>query len=59
MSHPYERYENSSLWNAFNRGLDDLSGNEDIVENTAREYIVGYLCEMIVHSGLTQTDWRP
>lgn len=50
MSHPYEQFEGTPLWEAINKGLDDLGENNDIEETTSREYIVGYLCKLINES---------
>lgn len=50
MSHPYEQFEDTSLWEAINKGLDDLVENNDIEETTSREHIVGYLCKLINES---------
>ena len=45
--HPYTRYEQTPLWKALDKGIDDLVKNNDIEELTRREYIVGYLCDLI------------
>lgn len=50
MSHPYEQFEGTPLWEAINKGIDDLVENNDIEETTRREYIVGYLCKLINES---------
>ncbi|UPM52839.1 hypothetical protein [Gottfriedia acidiceleris] len=50
MSHPYEKFENTPLWNVINKGINDLVENNDIEETTKREYIVGYLCKVIIES---------
>ena len=47
MSHPYKQFENSALWEVINNGINELSNNNNIEEATRREYIVGYLCELI------------
>ena len=45
--HPYGRWENTALWKAIEKGIANLALNLDIVEETDRSYIVGYLCEVI------------
>ncbi|WP_078410753.1 hypothetical protein [Priestia abyssalis] len=50
MSHPYEQFEGTPLWETINKGIDDLVENNDIEETTRREYIVGYLCKLINES---------
>ncbi|WP_342599436.1 hypothetical protein MHB48_19155 [Psychrobacillus sp. FSL H8-0483] len=48
MAHPYEIFEGTPLWDVINKGIDDLVENNDIEEMTQREYIVGYLCKLII-----------
>ncbi len=40
-------YENTELWKALEKGIGDLLGNHDLKEITHRDYIVGYLCEVL------------
>ncbi|MFB5086359.1 hypothetical protein PGC35_03920 [Psychrobacillus sp. PGGUH221] len=47
MTHPYEIFEGTNLWDIINKGINDLVENNDIEETTQREYIVGYLCKLI------------
>ncbi|MCP3765021.1 hypothetical protein NLX67_22190 [Domibacillus sp. A3M-37] len=54
MSYPYEQFEGTPLWEAINKGIDDLVENNDIEETTRREYIVGYLCKLINESVTTK-----
>ena len=54
MSHPCERFEGTPLWEAINKGIDDLVKNNDIEETTRKEYIVGYLCKLINESVTTK-----
>jgi hypothetical protein len=46
--HPYKKYESHRYWRQIDRGISDLVDNRDLVERTAREYIVGYLCKMLL-----------
>lgn len=48
MTHPYKSYENTELWKNINQIMDDLIENQDIIETTKREYIVGYICENLI-----------
>jgi hypothetical protein len=48
MNHPYKEYEGTELWNIIWNCIEDLVENDDLEENTAREYIVGYLCSKII-----------
>jgi hypothetical protein len=48
MAHPYTHLEGTPLWAAVNAAIEDLVENRDLVETTARDYIVGYLCQKII-----------
>jgi len=50
MSHPYEKFEKTALWEAVSKGINDLVENSDIETTTKREYIIGYLCKTISES---------
>lgn len=39
MSHP--------LWAVIDKAIDDLVKNDDLIEQTTREIIVGYICMQI------------
>jgi hypothetical protein len=45
--HPYKRFEGTGLWRAVEKGVRDLVENQDLKELARREYIVGYLCEVL------------
>jgi hypothetical protein len=46
--HPYKKYESHPYWERIDKGISDLAEKQDLVERTAREYIVGYLCKAIL-----------
>ena len=46
--HPYAEYASTGLWRTVDKGIGDLVNNGDLEEKTAREYIVGYLCKMLM-----------
>lgn len=48
MPHPYVKLEGTPLWDALESAIKDLVLNKDIVESTARPYIVGYLCHSVL-----------
>jgi hypothetical protein len=50
MTHPYKQFEGTPLWEVILKGIDDLVGNNDLEEKTARENIVGYLCKLLSES---------
>lgn len=53
MAHcPYQEFERHPAWQVLDRGIDALVENGDIHETTARRYIIGYLCKLLIESGL-------
>ena len=53
MKHPYKKYEGSILWEVINNSVNKLINNSDIIEQTKREYIVGFICSEIYKKLLT------
>lgn len=47
LKHPYVRFVETETWAILNVAFDELVGNGDIVEQTNRDYIVGYLCKAL------------
>jgi len=45
--HPYLGWQGTPLWRAVEKAVADLAQNQDLVEKTNREYIVGYVCKTI------------
>ncbi len=41
-------YEGGTLWTLLKRGIADLIDNQDLIESADRNYIVGYLCRVVV-----------
>jgi len=56
--HPYVEYEREyrKLWVTLERGIRDLVENQDISEMTPREYIVGYLCKLMVEKKIVSVE---
>ena len=50
--HPYQKYEKTILWESLEKGISDLISNEDLIEKTNHNYIIGYLCEILVKNNL-------
>ncbi|MEY5041269.1 MAG: hypothetical protein RLZZ414_817 [Bacteroidota bacterium] len=50
MNHPYKDYENNKLWELIEKGIDDLIENQDIELTTRKEYVIGYLCQIVISS---------
>jgi len=53
MSFQYERWTTDPLWATVNAAISDLVENTDLKEQTARDYIVGYIV-MKIRSALDQ-----
>ena len=51
MDHAYKALESDPLWRVVESALDQLVQNADVVEQTPREYIVGYIVKTIRDSG--------
>src|ERR1700692_2732861 len=49
MPHPYIELEGTRLWTAVESAINDLVLNNDLIESTARPYIVGYLCQKLLN----------
>ena len=50
--HPYTDYEDTRLWKAVEKAIEDLVKNKDLEETMARPYIVGYICKSLDNSSL-------
>jgi hypothetical protein len=46
-SHPYLRLTGTPQWTAIDRAVCELAESKDLVEATAHDYIVGYLCQAL------------
>lgn len=44
---PYEAHRETAAWRAIEEAIDVLVDNDDIVEKTRRDYIVGLICEKL------------
>jgi len=53
--HLYDSYQGTQTWSLLNSGLNDLVGNRDLIEQTHRDYIVGYLCK-VLSEGARRTE---
>ena len=47
MPHPYSDYEGTKNWKLLDQAIDELVTNSDLIEQTNRAYIVGYLCKSL------------
>jgi hypothetical protein len=44
---PYEIYKGTPVWRILDKAVSDLVENNDLVETTRRDYIVGYICKKL------------
>jgi hypothetical protein len=44
---PYDLYKGTEVWKNVEQAIHDLSRNNDIVEATRRDDIVGYICKQL------------
>lgn len=58
MAHPYKAHEGTALWAAIDQELASLQKNGDVELRTAREYVVGALCERLTKVGLAAATKR-
>jgi len=52
MSHPYAKFENTELWKAIDSAMAHLEKNKDLKLETAREYVIGSLCQKLVRDSV-------
>jgi hypothetical protein len=51
----YVQFSGSAEWTALDRAVRELAENRHLVETTAHEYVVGYLCQALATTGPQQT----
>ncbi len=44
-TNPYEMFGGTQVWKIVEKTINDLVDNNDIIEKTQRDYIVGYICK--------------
>jgi hypothetical protein len=49
---PYPEFEDTALWKVVNAALAELEKNGDVKLSTAKENVVGYLCQQIAQKKL-------
>ena len=52
--HPYEKYENTALWNNLKQSIKELEENQDLTLIEWHEYIVGYICQQLDKANLVK-----
>ncbi len=51
MKHPYKKFEGTIVWKTLGEALNKLEKNNDLEFKTAKEYVVGFLCESLYKTG--------
>lgn len=54
LSNRYEKYQNTATWDVVWQTIDELVENNDLLEQTPRGYIVGYICEKLEQEKLNK-----
>jgi hypothetical protein len=53
---PYSEFEGTRVWSVLSAALDELVGNQDLEETTARRYIVGLIAKRLFEAGLLRIE---
>ncbi len=54
MKHPYQKFENTKLWQVIEKAISDLEENQDLKLTTLKEYVVGYICNQLTEERLVE-----
>jgi hypothetical protein len=52
MEHPYTQFEATALWEALDAEIAELEDNGDLKLTTARQYVIGSLCQRLINDQL-------
>ncbi len=58
LAHPYPGFRGSTLWKRVDRAVLDLIENQDIRLTTRRQYVVGYICQVLTQPARTSRSGR-
>lgn len=58
-NHPYAEFESTDLWKNISLLIGELEKNDDLKITTAREYVIGYLCQRLLESGFGEYTHEP
>ena len=50
--HPYRKFEGTPIWSVVERAIKDLEENQDLKLLTPPSYVVGYICEQLIETGI-------
>jgi hypothetical protein len=53
---PYKKIQATKTWNVVDDAVEQLVKNKDLVETTARRYIVGFILKQLDDSELLKKD---
>ncbi len=45
---PYAKYEKTEIWNAVEQAVSELVRNQDLIIQTGKKYMVGYICQLLI-----------
>jgi hypothetical protein len=52
MTHPYTEFEDTALWAGLDEALASLEADDDLVLQTGRPYVLGFLCKRLIENGV-------
>ena len=52
MIRPRSEYRDTPLWAALEGAITELSSSQEIVVNTAAEYVIDYLCQELLEKNV-------
>ena len=55
-SRPFDDHRDSRLWSAIEDSINELVATREISVNTARDYVVGYLCQELIAKKLVAAE---
>jgi hypothetical protein len=53
---PYKKFQATEAWSVVDDAVEQLVKNKDLVETTARRYIVGFILKQLDDSKLLKKD---
>lgn len=53
---PYHNFQSHPAWGAVDRAIEKLVDNSDLIEQTHRRYIVGYIVKELSENGLLKSE---
>lgn len=55
-NHPYKTLMSLYAWDVIEKTLNDLGRNQDLVLQTSKEYVIGYLLQELINAEIISDD---